>query len=114
MSAAPLKRPAARRVPPRRETFPHSDECGPIEAPASPAAASPARPGFRTQMSAAPLKRDRPRSAGRDLAEFPHSDECGPIEASDVVEENAGYTYWFPHSDECGPIEARRRRPPLT
>src|SRR5579884_2709780 len=82
MSAAPLK-PGNAGPPQQHEAgFPHSDECGPIEA---------------TETVA----------VSRWNNPFPHSDECGPIEASATKPWESGGTV-FPHSDECGPIEAPR------
>ncbi len=60
MSAAPLKQPLVAFRGNPVNMFPHSDECGPIEA-TSHATASGQSSCFRTQMSAAPLKRYRTR-----------------------------------------------------
>ncbi len=106
MSAAPLKLRRALSVRRARCVFPHSDECGPIEAATGRRQGSSSTPSFRTQMSAAPLKLPKGDFHGGCVEVFPHSDECGPIEAIDLAVGACRYVAAFPHSDECGPIEA--------
>ncbi len=108
MSAAPLKHLTERGEDGARGRFPHSDECGPIEASGPLTDCTIGHWSFRTQMSAAPLKPGRRGRPGTGDVLFPHSDECGPIEAAPAARCPLPWKAprGFPHSDECGPIEA--------
>ncbi len=83
-SAAPLKPGTYSATNASGSPFPHSPECGPIEATGTPL-----------------------RSSATSF--FPHSPECGPIEAL-MFTFLRPIPASFPHSPECGPIEAVRCR----
>src|SRR6185369_16873308 len=80
MTAAPLK-PSESAVKTWINSFPQSNDRGPIEA-------ACARASIERECS------------------FPQSNDCGPIEAQPLLDD-VKLAIAFPQSNDCGPIEAR-------
>ncbi len=97
------------QIPPK-QYFPHSSECGLIEASRSDVCCAPIRSSFRIHPNAASLKRiPVPSGAiGEQLSAFIRMRLIEAI-CSSAILLALGV---FPHSSECGLIEARSRRKP--